>query len=556
MNLPRSVLRPTFWKLEVIQIQVLVALAVYIIFFTGQFSDDALLWLVGDAVFVSPTISVFAILMRRRRIQNFCAELLPSAGSDSAAAHAPLKVRILNYPFFEGVSVFLRWVLGGGGVLGLLSFQVQLSFHNVAAFCGTICLVIPLSVTYSYLVMENGLAPLLREPAIARVSGGEGILRFKTTVRIFCIVFSVAVIPLAVLSALLVLQSAKMVELAGFGYHLGFLSLLTLAAIGLCLKEMASNIDRTVESLERGLQAIRDGELTEKPIPMLATNEMGTLSEYLNLVRDRVKGMIQEIQTAAAATVGFSERLAAGSQTLSAGTEQMSQQTQSIAASSNQLGQNLELVSSSIEEMSIAVGDVARRSAQAAVTTDNANTRTEEARRVVRLLGDNAKQIGKVIESIADIADQTNLLALNAAIEAADAGEFGTRFAVVAAEVKVLAHQTAVSSDDVRGRIESIQKSAGETVRAIESIDEIIQQLKEMNSAVASFVEEQSIASREISSNALHAAQSSAEMARNVSSVSSVVTEEAEEAAAISRLAADLKSMARHLGESAAHFRT
>jgi len=83
------------------------------------------------------------------------------------------------------------------------------------------------------------------------------------------------------------------------------------------------------------------------------------------------------------------------------------------------------------------------------------------------LLQDECSRIGSVLEVIGGIADQTNLLALNAAIEAARAGEQGRGFAVVADEVRALAHRTQESTVEIHAMVEGLQEKSTNAVNAI-----------------------------------------------------------------------------------------
>jgi len=203
--------------------------------------------------------------------------------------------------------------------------------------------------------------------------------------------------------------------------------------------------------------------------------------------------------------------------------EQMSQRSQdvntrmtAVAAATDETSSNVSTVASATEELSSSISEISRRVSEAATVSTQATEETARTDALVQELAAAAEKIGEVVQLINDIASQTNLLALNATIEAARAGEAGKGFAVVASEVKVLANQTAKATEEITSQIGAVQERTRKAVEAIHGIGEVIDRVRQISSSIASAVEEQGAATREISHNVQQAAQGTQEVSSNV----------------------------------------
>jgi methyl-accepting chemotaxis protein len=189
---------------------------------------------------------------------------------------------------------------------------------------------------------------------------------------------------------------------------------------------------------------------------------------------------------------------------------------ESIATSAEQVSANLMTVANASVQLNASIVEISKNAQEAATLTAQATAVGDDTRGVVQNLASSVKEVGHVLEMIKGIANQTNLLALNATIEAATAGEAGKGFAVVANEVKALAKQTGEATEDIRHKIEEIQSNTGQAISAINEIADYVSRLNQINSVIASSVEEQSATTQEISHNVADAAKGGQHIADNI----------------------------------------
>lgn len=233
-----------------------------------------------------------------------------------------------------------------------------------------------------------------------------------------------------------------------------------------------------------------------------------------------LKMTLETIERNAGSLSSSSEELSSIAQQMSSNAEETAKQSDVVASASEEVTSNVGSVATAAEELSASIKEIATNATEAAGIASQAVDAASETNRTVSSLGESSHEIGKVIKVITSIAQQTNLLALNATIEAARAGDAGKGFAVVANEVKELAKQTAVATEDISQKIAAIQHDTGNAVGAIGEISKIIHQISDIQNNIAGAVEEQAATTNEIARNATEASRGSSEISMNITNVS------------------------------------
>lgn len=235
--------------------------------------------------------------------------------------------------------------------------------------------------------------------------------------------------------------------------------------------------------------------------------------------------------------------LQATAQSMASISEETSTQAQTVASASEEASANVQTVATATEELSASISEIAGQVANASSISKQAVEKAQQTNDLVRGLADAADKISDVVKLITDIAEQTNLLALNATIEAARAGEAGKGFAVVANEVKSLANQTGKATEEISGQIGSVQEATDNSVTAIDGISDIINQINEISTGIASAVEQQGAATQEISRNSQEASNGTQEVSATINNLQSAAEETG---AASSQVLATADQLAEH----------
>ena len=276
-------------------------------------------------------------------------------------------------------------------------------------------------------------------------------------------------------------------------------SMFSLSDILRRFKDVTKRVNHVVLEVESESRKVVEGSVMETEAISNISSSMQEMNAAISDIADGTEGLaasaeetaasMEEMVTSIAEITNSTRDLSVAVEATSSSIEQLHATSREVSNNSATLMGTAQETQAAIIEIAATVKEVDHRAKESAALSaqvkSDATTygmtsigktiqgmqdikiAVEKTADYIEKLGGRSEEIGQILTVIDDITDQTTLLALNAAILAAQAGEHGKGFSVVADEIKQLADRTSVSTQEIGLLIQSVQQEVSEAVDAM-----------------------------------------------------------------------------------------
>jgi methyl-accepting chemotaxis protein len=360
------------------------------------------------------------------------------------------------------------------------------------------------------------------------------------------------------------------------------------------LKSLITSVHQTAkqtaasaEQLAEGARHVQEGAIATSQATeetFVSIEEMVTLNKGVAENAGQMSHAATDASSSASEMASSIEEVSRNAEALAVAVEDTASSIEQMIASIRQVSENTdalsasaEQTSSSITEMSATVKEVEQRAvessrlaekvaqdasergmtaAKEAITgMQNIKATVEATATVVNRLGKRSHEIGQVLKVIDEVTDQTSLLALNAAILAAQAGEHGKGFSVVAEEIKDLAERTAASTQEIISLIASVQEETAESVQAMGKGLKAVESGVALVNVASEVLEQVTESSRQSSDMARAIERTTAEQARGIAQITETSLSIADQLDQIARALQEQRRGSERIAQAAEQMR-
>ncbi len=315
----------------------------------------------------------------------------------------------------------------------------------------------------------------------------------------------------------------------------------------------------SIERLKKGMLTVAETNDLTVEVSENGKDEMSAMAQVFNKMIKSFRHLIVEVNHSVVMVNDATDKLAENITQANAGVDNQIQETDMVATAVTEMVATVDEIAGNTKEAANKAETTSenadRGKAGVDVTIDQIEQLKEkliDSENVIQDLAKDSETIGSVLDVIRGIAEQTNLLALNAAIEAARAGEQGRGFAVVADEVRTLASRTQDSTQEIESIIHSLQNRTQDIVKhmatcrtqgdesaiqassagsMLEEITQDVSNIMEMNTAIATAIQEQSTVASEVNTHVVSirdVAEESGQMSHQNAHMSEELSQQAE----------------------------
>jgi methyl-accepting chemotaxis protein len=266
------------------------------------------------------------------------------------------------------------------------------------------------------------------------------------------------------------------------------------------IKEISLRVADVAEDVEGESKNVIDGTVLESEAITNISTSVEEMNVSISEIADGTEGLaasaeqtaasMEEMVSSISQITSSTDDLSVAVESTSSSIEELSATIREVANGASELAESAEETQSAVIEISSSVKEVEKTAKESALLSEKVKNdattfgmssiektilgmndikaSVEKTADFIKKLGGRSEEIGNILNVIDEITEQTTLLALNAAILAAQAGEHGKGFSVVADEIKELAERTSLSTQEIASLIQTVQQEMDDAVAAMD----------------------------------------------------------------------------------------